>query len=210
MTAQEGGGQGGSDAEATKPGELTEEERQQVAKLRARDLEVRQHEQAHAAAGGQYAGAPSYDYQVGPDGKRYAIGGQTPIDASPVPGDPQATVRKMEQVRRAALAPASPSGADLAIAAAATAAAQQACQQATKASGEEAEARIKGDEPAPAGALPSPAAGSTPTNEGVGATAAKLGAYQQVNASASCVGPGKVECSCTTCLPRSISLSIGF
>ncbi|MEQ9335590.1 MAG: putative metalloprotease CJM1_0395 family protein, partial [Miltoncostaeaceae bacterium] len=30
----------------------------------------------HAAAGGQYAGAPSFTYQTGPDGKRYAVGGE--------------------------------------------------------------------------------------------------------------------------------------
>lgn len=97
--------------------ELTEEETAQVEKLRARDREVRTHEQAHKSAGGRYAGAISYDYQTGPDGKRYAVGGSVPIDVSPVPNDPEATIQKMDQVQRAALAPAEPSGADRRVAA---------------------------------------------------------------------------------------------
>jgi len=77
---------------------------------------VRRHEQAHAAVGGQYAGSPSYTYQTGPDGQRYAIGGEVPIDVSPVKGDAQATISKMEVVKAAALAPAEPSGADRRVA----------------------------------------------------------------------------------------------
>lgn len=105
----------GSDSE-----ELTPDEHQQVQELVARDTEVRAHEQAHAAAGGQWAGAPSYDYQRGPDGKRYAVGGEVPIDVSSVAGDPRATIAKMQQVRRAALAPAQPSPTDRRVAAEAT------------------------------------------------------------------------------------------
>ncbi len=96
---------------------LSEAERQEVRQLQARDAEVRRHEQAHAAAGGQYAGAPSYEYQRGPDGRLYAVGGEVSINASSVPGDPQATIAKLRTVRRAALAPANPSPADLRIAA---------------------------------------------------------------------------------------------
>lgn len=96
---------------------LTPEERQLVRDLRARDREVRNHEEAHARVGGRYAGMPSYDLQSGPDGKRYAIGGSVPIDVSPVRGDPEATVAKMEIVKAAALAPAKPSAADRNIAA---------------------------------------------------------------------------------------------
>jgi len=92
-------------------------EQLEIAKLVSRDQEVRTHEQAHAAVGGQYAGAPTYTYTRGPDGKRYAVGGEVGIDTSPVPNDPQATLRKMEVVIRAALAPAEPSGQDRQIAA---------------------------------------------------------------------------------------------
>ena len=105
----------GSAAAASAQG-LTAEEQDLVARLKARDAEVRRHEQAHAAAGGQYAGQPRYDYQTGPDGNRYAVGGEVSIDASAVPGDPEATVQKMRVVIRAALAPAEPSDQDRRVA----------------------------------------------------------------------------------------------
>ncbi|MDN3516131.1 putative metalloprotease CJM1_0395 family protein [Aquisalimonas lutea] len=87
-----------------------------VRELRARDREVRAHEQAHASVGGPHAGTPAYTLTFGPDGRAYAVGGRVQIDTSPVEGDPAATVDKMEQVARAALAPAEPSAADLAVA----------------------------------------------------------------------------------------------
>ncbi|NQY13112.1 MAG: hypothetical protein HRT81_04525 [Henriciella sp.] len=99
------------------PGELSDAEQAQVDKLKARDREVRAHEQAHATVGGQYAGAPSYTYQTGPDNQRYAVGGEVSIDTSPVEGDPEATVDKMEIVIAAALAPAEPSPQDRKVAA---------------------------------------------------------------------------------------------
>ena len=92
-------------------------EQLQIAKLVSRDIEVRAHEQAHAATGGQYAGAPSFTYERGPDGKRYAVGGEVGIDTGTVPNDPEATLRKMEVVIRAALAPAEPSAQDRQVAA---------------------------------------------------------------------------------------------
>lgn len=89
--------------------------------LKVRDREVRAHESAHRAAGGDLVRGGSYDYQQGPDGKRYAIGGDVQIDTTSVPADPRATADKMAQVIRAALAPAKPSPTDLAVAAQATA-----------------------------------------------------------------------------------------
>jgi hypothetical protein len=106
--------------------QLSDEAQAAVSKLSARDREVRAHEAAHQAAGGQYAGAATYTYQTGPDGKQYAIGGEVPIDASPIAGDPEATIAKMQQVRNAALAPAEPSAQDRAVAAAASAMSAQA------------------------------------------------------------------------------------
>lgn len=97
-----------------------------LAQLASRDREVRAHEQAHASVGGAYAGAPSYTFKGGSDGKRYAIGGEVGIDTSAVPNDPAATVRKMEVVIRAALAPAEPSSQDRRVAAQATVRAAQA------------------------------------------------------------------------------------
>lgn len=101
-------------------GELSKEEKAVVEELKARDREVRNHERAHKAAGGQYAGAISYVYQTGPDGKQYAVGGSVPIDASPE-ASPEATIEKMNIVISAALAPAEPSGQDQAVARAAQA-----------------------------------------------------------------------------------------
>ncbi|MBF0336446.1 MAG: hypothetical protein HQL05_01305 [Nitrospirae bacterium] len=91
----------------------------QVQKLKQREQAVKAHEQAHASVGGQYTGAPTYEYTRGPDGKNYISGGEVPIDVSKEK-EPDATIRKMRQVRAAALAPADPSPQDQAIAAKAT------------------------------------------------------------------------------------------
>ncbi|MGN5052549.1 putative metalloprotease CJM1_0395 family protein [Aeromonas veronii] len=93
-----------------------ERQEQQVQDLVERDKEVRTHEQAHQSAGGEYASSPTYQFTQGPDGKRYATGGEVQIDTSVVPGDPAATIAKMQQIRSAALAPAEPSAQDLAVA----------------------------------------------------------------------------------------------
>lgn len=96
---------------------MTAEDKAYLEDLRARDREVRAHEQAHANAGGIYAGVPEYDYVTGPDGRPYAIGGEVKIDVSPVPDDPEATIEKMVVVKEAALAPREPSEADRQVAA---------------------------------------------------------------------------------------------
>lgn len=89
---------------------------QVVSQLKARDREVKAHEQAHLAVAGQYATGLSYSYQTGPDGKRYAIGGEVGIDTSPISGDPQATIQKAMVVQSAAMAPAEPSSQDYRVA----------------------------------------------------------------------------------------------
>ncbi len=100
--------------------ELTEEQQAEVAKLKSRDTEVRTHEQAHLSVAGSLAqGGASFEYQEGPDGKRYAVGGEVSIDTSPA-STPEATIKKMQQVKAAALAPASPSSQDRSVAASAT------------------------------------------------------------------------------------------
>jgi hypothetical protein len=104
------------DADALKGEDLTPEEETRVRDLKKRDAEVKQHEQAHASVGGPYAGSPSYQYTRGPDGKRYAVSGEVPIDAS-AEREPEQTIRKMEIVIRAALAPAEPSPQDRQVAA---------------------------------------------------------------------------------------------
>jgi hypothetical protein len=98
--------------------DLTPEQKDQVTKLVRRDQEVRTHEQAHIMAGGTLVrGGASFSYQTGPDGKKYAVGGEVNIDTSPVDDDPKATISKAQQIQKAALAPASPSGQDRAVAA---------------------------------------------------------------------------------------------
>lgn len=100
---------------------LTPEEKARIAELKRRDTEVRRHEQAHVAAAGRYArGGANFQYVLGPDGKLYAVGGEVQIDTSEVPDDPEATIRKAQTVRRAALAPSNPSSQDQRVAAAAT------------------------------------------------------------------------------------------
>jgi len=112
------------------------EEQRMLQQLQARDREVRAHELAHVAAGaGLVRSGASFAYQRGPDGRFYAVGGEVSIDTAPVAGDPAATERKAEQIMRAALAPAQPSGQDRAVAAQAANMAMEArLQQALEAS----------------------------------------------------------------------------
>lgn len=106
---------------------LSAQEQLQVQRLQARNQEVRAHEQAHLnAAGGIATGGAHFTFATAPDGRRYAIGGEVNIDVSEVQGDPDATIRKAEQIRRAALAPANPSAQDQQIASRANAMANQA------------------------------------------------------------------------------------
>ncbi len=136
-------------------GKLSDEEEQIVAEFKRRDTEVRAHERAHAAAGGAYAGMPSFEYETGPDNQRYAVTGEVPIDSSPVAGDPAATIDKMAVVKAAALAPAKPSAQDRAVAAnaTATAAAAQAELNQKKAEAEQVAQSGKPADPAPIVAL---------------------------------------------------------
>ncbi|MCK5122471.1 MAG: hypothetical protein KAQ91_10830, partial [Methylococcales bacterium] len=97
--------------------DLSKTEQATVQKLKNRDNEVKAHEQAHlSAAGGIALGGANFSYTSGPDGVRYATGGEVSIDTSPVHGDPAATLRKADIIRRAALAPASPSAQDQSVA----------------------------------------------------------------------------------------------
>ena len=106
-----------ANASMTPTGELTAQEQQQVAQLREIDRRVRAHEQAHLAVGADLVrGGASFTYQSGPDDKRYAVGGEVSIDASPA-ATPQETIVKAQHIRAAALAPADPSSQDQSVAA---------------------------------------------------------------------------------------------
>ncbi|MEM5583117.1 putative metalloprotease CJM1_0395 family protein [Roseibium sp. AS2] len=174
---------------------LNEAEEKQVSDLKQRDAEVRAHEQAHARVGGAHAGAPSYTFQQGPDGKRYAIGGEVQIDTS-TERSPEATIRKMQVVIRAATAPAEPSSQDLKVA-------QQARSQLSEAQAELRQQKaeeLSGDEDA-AGSGAAPAetgppegvAGATEDDAPARAkgserradTSAAIAAYEAVSRSAS-------------------------
>ncbi len=97
--------------------ELSKNETILLAELEKIDKAVKRHEMAHVLAGGRFilSGA-NYSYKTGPDGKQYAVAGEVSIDTSPIPGDPQATIDKMQQIRNAALAPADPSAQDRKVA----------------------------------------------------------------------------------------------
>lgn len=122
-----------------------------ILELKQRDQEVRAHELAHARTGGAVTGAPSYTFKAGPDGKKYAVAGEVSVDLSGVPGNPQATIAKMQKVHAAALAPANPSAQDIKVASSATQkilAAQseilsQQNQQSTQASGLNSDEKTK-------------------------------------------------------------------
>ena len=95
---------------------LTDDEQSEVEQLKARDTEVRTHEQAHQSAGGSYAGSPQYEYKTGPDGNKYVTDGHVNIDIGKE-STPEETIEKMRTVISAAHAPAEPSGQDLKVAA---------------------------------------------------------------------------------------------
>lgn len=108
--------------------ELDEDEKKKVEELKKRDREVRAHEQAHLAAAGSLAtGGANFEYEKGPDGASYAVGGHVSISFG---GDsPEEKLQQAEQAARAALAPAKPSTQDQRVAAEARQEAQKARQE---------------------------------------------------------------------------------
>lgn len=96
---------------------LTDEEKKQVEELERVDQEIKTHERLHATVGGAYTrGAPTFKMTVGPDGRQYATAGHVDIDVSKG-ATPEETIRKAQIIKAAATAPASPSSADMMIAA---------------------------------------------------------------------------------------------
>lgn len=153
------------DAEESSPqgieGALTEEEQKEVAALKARDREVRSHEQAHKSAGGGLAGSASYETTQGPDGKSYAVAGEVPIDASEA-SSPKETITKARQIRAAALAPAEPSSQDYQVAARASQMEAEARQE--QAALEAEEARAESGDPAATGPAEAASSEGSPTD----------------------------------------------
>jgi len=104
---------------SSKEQQLTPTEQALVSKLQQRDTEVRAHESAHMSSGVASGGA-TFTYQKGPDGRQYAVGGEVPIDVSGGASTPEDKIAHAQKVRAAALAPSSPSPADMQIAATAS------------------------------------------------------------------------------------------
>ena len=107
-----------SDPSAKTPGQNQKDQAKQaeINKLQSVDREVRAHEAAHlAAAAGLGASGPSFQYERGPDGKMYAVGGEVHINTSGA-ATPEETLAKARQIRAAALAPSQPSSQDMAVA----------------------------------------------------------------------------------------------
>lgn len=126
----------GRAAAGGKSAALSDAEQRVVSQLKQRDREVRAHELAHVAAGaGLVTHGASYSYQSGPDGQRYAVGGEVGIDVSKA-RTPEETIAKAQQIQAAALAPADPSGADRQIAARAGQMAMEARMEMASRSGE--------------------------------------------------------------------------
>jgi hypothetical protein len=82
-------------------------------KFKQTEVSVRTHEQTHASIGLPVSPI-SYNYQEGPDGKMYVVGGSVRLDTS-IPNDPKAAAFKMEQIKKASNGPVDLSGADISI-----------------------------------------------------------------------------------------------
>ena len=113
------------------------EQQLMVSELQTRERTVRAAEIAQAALAGKYAGPPVYSYARGPDGQAYAVSGDVPLDVSPIPNDPEATLRKMQVVLQAAMASGEASPQDVRVAAQARAVAAQARAQLAEAKRQE-------------------------------------------------------------------------
>jgi len=96
---------------------VSDSDQQKINDLKKIDAQVKAHERAHIAAGGNLVkGGANFTYEVGPDGKKYATSGEVSIDMSYDESKPRETISKMQKVRSAALAPADPSSTDQQVA----------------------------------------------------------------------------------------------
>ncbi len=83
--------------------------------LEERDNEVRAHEQEHLNAAGEHArGGPVFETYTASNGKTFVTGGKVEVDLGET-GDAKKTADKMAKIRKAALAPATPSQQDRAV-----------------------------------------------------------------------------------------------
>jgi hypothetical protein len=96
--------------------EVDENDYQRVlSKFKSTDAKIRTHEQSHAMKS-ETTAPIQYNYQMGPDGKMYAVGGSVRLDTSIPLNDPKAASFKLDKLKNSATAPDQMSGADSSIA----------------------------------------------------------------------------------------------
>jgi len=96
--------------------ELSAEEQRRVRELERLDRVVRAQENVHRAVAPEVvSGDSTFEFEVGPDGRRYAVRGETRIEL-PRSGDPDQIVHDAQLALRAALAPAQVSSEDRVLA----------------------------------------------------------------------------------------------
>jgi hypothetical protein len=106
--------------------QLSLEEQRKVVDLKKREDDIRQRERAHSADGAVTRAAKNRPDTEVEDEFRYPVKGEPSFDTSAVRNDPQATLRKMIEVHRAAISPSTPSAEAERVAAQTTAAIVQA------------------------------------------------------------------------------------
>lgn len=91
---------------------LAPAERVKLQEMQSRDGAVRREEQAHAAAAGAMAGPIRYEYETGPDGRRYVVNGEVSIQGDAPSGDLKDLERMAKRISAAAMSAQAPSAAD--------------------------------------------------------------------------------------------------
>lgn len=103
-------------AKQPKIGTLHPKDSASLEALKKRDEHVRGHEANHTGAPGVITiGSPNYSFQIGPDGKPYAVGGKVTL-ATVGTKNPTVARERAGALKRAALANGDPSPQDLAAA----------------------------------------------------------------------------------------------
>lgn len=126
VARQEADDEGGSrnrQERSSDPGEERADERaselrdkRELLELKRRDREVRRRIAEQRRAAGKYGASIRFAYEVGPDGKQYAVDGDVQLDTT-AQANRKATVEKMVTVRKAALAADRPTPDDQRVAA---------------------------------------------------------------------------------------------
>ena len=81
-----------------------------LSKFKSIDANTRIHEQTHAILANTTTPI-QYNYQMGPDGKMYAVGGNVRLDTS-IPNNPKAAEQKLNELKKSATSP----GGDMSLA----------------------------------------------------------------------------------------------